>query len=190
MRTFLLAVLLIPALALAQDAATPPPAKKPVQKDPVYKWTDDKGVIHYTDKPPTKDATPAALPPLQTYRRGTNPDLNKFAPPSQQGRPLPGGAPIQVEVVTPARDETFRGGERTVPVAVVVTPQISGEQRLQYFLDGKPAGAATTDTSFALTDVDRGEHTVTVAVMDEGGQEISRSLPVTFFMQPPTVRRK
>jgi hypothetical protein len=74
-------------------------------------------------------------------------------------------------------------------VAVMVTPQISSEQKLVYLLDGKPMGEATTDTSFAFTDVERGAHTIVVNLVDASGQEISRSLPVTFYMKPPTARK-
>ena len=47
-----------------------------------------------------------------------------------------------------------------MPVAVVVTPQLVEGQKLIYLLDGTPASAPTTDTSFALTGVERGSHTV------------------------------
>src|SRR5690349_18207126 len=131
MRTFLLLVALLPALAAAQDAATPAPA--PVAKKPatrsgeVYKWIDDKGVVHYTDKPPSQNATPAALPPLQTYKGGTTPNLSRFErPASKAPDAAPGTAPAaasgaQLQIVTPSSGETFSGGQRIVPVAVMVT---------------------------------------------------------------------
>jgi len=181
MRFALVLSLLLPLLAHAGDAAV---AKKPE----VYKWVDSKGVVHYTDKPPSQDAKPVALPPLQTYKRGTVPDINKFTPPGSSGNPISSVGP-QIQVVTPSREETFRGGERTVPVAVMVTPSLDPEQKLVYLLDGKPMGQPTGDTSFALTGVERGAHTVTVNVVDGNGQEISRSTPVTFYMKPPQVRR-
>lgn len=156
-------------------------------KDEVYKWVDDKGVVHYTDKPPTQNATPAKLPPLQTFKGGTTPNLNKFAKPGAAGAAAPAGGAVSVEVVTPSREETFRGGERVVPVAVLVTPQIGAGQKLIYLLDGTPASPPTTDTSFALTGVDRGAHTVSVTLVGEAGDEIATSGSVTFYMQPPTV---
>src|SRR5690349_21112412 len=169
MRTFALLLVLLPALVLAQEpaepAAAPPPPKAPA-KDQVYKWVDKDGVIHYGSTPPTKDATPAKLPPLQTFKGGTTPNLNKFAKPGAPGatQAAPGGA-VNIEVVTPSREETFRGGERVVPVAVVVTPQIGAGQKLIYLLDGTPASPPTTDTSFALTGVERGQHTVSVTLV-------------------------
>ncbi len=167
MRILLVLLLLLPSLAVAKDA--------------VYKWVDENGVVHYTDKPPTENAKPAKLPPLQTYKGGTNPNLTKFQ--KQEVKGTAGYA--QIQIVTPSRDETFRGGERVVPVAVMVTPQLTEGQRLVYLLDGTPQSTPTTDTSFALTGVDRGSHTVTVSLVDANGTELASSSGVTFHMKPP-----
>lgn len=188
MRKLLLALALIPAVAFAQGAAPPAQPAKPAAKKPeVYKWVDDKGVVHYTDKPPSDNATPAALPPLQTYKRGTTPDLRKFSSSGSASKPITNVGP-QVQLVTPAREETFH--ERTVPVAVMVTPPLDPDYKLVYYLDGSAQGSPTTDTSYALTEVERGEHSVSVAVVDSSGTELSRSSSVTFYTQLPGVKRK
>jgi hypothetical protein len=149
--------------------------------DPVYKWVDENGVVHYTDKPPSDNAKPAKLPPLHTYKSGTNPNLSKFDKGAQGGKAT--GA-AQIELVTPAQDETFRGGERAVPVAVVVTPQLKEGQRLIYLLDGTPQATPTTNTSFAFTEVNRGSHTAAVTLVDEAGNTLATSKTVTFHMKP------
>lgn len=158
----------------------------PALADEVYKWVDENGVVHYTDKPPSRDAEPAKLPPLQTYKGGTAPDLRKFDKGPQGGKPAAGAA--QLQIVTPSRDETFRSAERTVPIAVMVTPSLTEGQRLIYIVDGKPVSMPTADTSLALTGVDRGSHSVVVTLVSEAGEEIARSQPVTFHMKPPTAR--
>jgi hypothetical protein len=188
MRTYTtLIALLFPAALLAQEAAAPPPAAKPATKDQVYKWVDKDGVVHYSNQPPTDNAKPAKLPPLHTYKGGTNPNLNKYAKPGAAGASATAaGVSSQIEVVTPSRDETFRSGERMVPVAVVVTPQLVEGQKLIYLLDGTPASAPTTDTSFALTGVERGSHTVSVALVDALGETLATSAGVSFHMKPPT----
>ena len=190
MRTLaLFLALAFPAGLLAQEAAPPPPPAKPAAKDQVYKWVDKDGVVHYSSQPPTDNARPAKLPPLQTYKGGTNPNLSKFAKPAAgsaaASAPAAGGTSF-IEVVTPSHDETFRGGERVVPVAVVVTPQLVEGQKLIYLLDGTPASAPTTDTSFALTGVERGSHTVSVALVDALGETVATSAGVSFHMKPPT----
>ncbi|MGH8481364.1 MAG: DUF4124 domain-containing protein [Nevskiaceae bacterium] len=174
-------LLLLPAFALAQVPAEP--EKKPPAKDQVYKWVDKDGVVHYSSQPPAEGAQPAKLPPVHTYKGGTQPNLGKYEKPSAKGN-VSGGS--QIEVVTPSHDETFRGGERVVPVAVLVTPQLTPDQKLIYLLDGTPASPPTTDTSYAISGVDRGTHTVSVTLVDAAGETLATSQGVTVHVKPPT----
>lgn len=173
MRALLVLLMLVAPLAAAAE---------------VYKWVDEKGVVHYTDQPPADDAKPAKLPPLQTYKEGARPDLRKFDKTPTTTTNKTAGAGVQIQVVTPGHDETFRGGERSVPVAVMVTPSLAEGQSLMYYMDGVARSSTTTDTSFVMTDVERGSHSVSVALI-ERGQEVARSSTVTFHMKPPTARR-
>ena len=181
MRTLVLLLAMTPVLAVGQE---PPvevgPPKKPT-KDQVYKWVDKDGVVHYSSQPPSDNAKPAKLPPLQTYKGGTVPKLDKF----DKAAPKANTGYAQIQIVAPTHDETFRGGERVVPVGVLVTPALEPNQRLIYLLDGAPASQPTTDTSFALTGVDRGSHSVSVTLVDEAGEPIGSSPSVTFHMKPP-----
>jgi hypothetical protein len=186
MRTLALVLAVVPALALAQQQSAPPPApaKKPTTtQNQVYKWVDEQGVVHYTDKPPSDGAQPTKLPALQTYKGGTNPSLNKF---DKRGAGATGAGPLaNLDIVTPSHDETFR--ERTVPVAVMVTPQLKPGQKLVYLLDGVPVSEPTTQTSFAMTEVERGTHTIGVSIVDEAGDERGSAPPVTVHVKPPQV---
>lgn len=175
-------------LAVIAVLSLAPLAASAAGKGEVYKWVDDKGVVHYTDKPPNDGARPATLPRLQTYRGGTSPPIEQFQGRAEAPRP---GAPrdVQLELVTPANEETFHSGERTVPVAVLATPGLAGNHRLVYLLDGVPRSEPTSDTSFAITNVDRGSHQVSVMLTDENGSEISRTTSVTVHMSPPIVPR-
>jgi hypothetical protein len=176
MRNSFAVLLLLPALAFAAG------------QPEVYKWTDKDGVVHYTDKPPSDTAAPAKLPPLQTYKGGTAPpDLTKFDKGARPGKPAAGI--YQVQVVTPAADETFRSTDRTVPVAVMVSPALQDGHRLIYLLDGTPDSTPTSNTSHAFTGVDRGSHSAAVTLVDEDGAEIGRSNTVTFHVKPPQVKR-
>jgi len=182
MRTLALLLAMVPALAFGQEPTVEVSPPKKATKDQVYKWVDKDGVVHYSSQPPTDNAKPAKLPPLQTYKGGTVPKLEKF----DKAPPKANTGYAQIQIVAPSHDETFRGGERVVPVGVLVTPALEPNQRLIYLLDGTPASAPTTDTSFALTGVDRGTHTVTVSLVDATGNELASSNSVTFHVKPPT----
>jgi len=148
----------------------------------VYKWVDEKGVVHYTDKPPSDNATPAELPPLQTYKGGQVPKLKPSAVEAKPKPPPPAGA-MQVEIVAPEADENVRENEGNVPVSVAVVPALPPGHRLVYYMDGVAQALPTESTSYVLTNVERGSHTVSASVIDDAGNEVAAAPPVTFHMK-------
>lgn len=166
-----LLLLLMPALAPAAE---------------VYRWVDKDGVVHYTDKPPSKDAKPAQLPPIQTVTGGLG--ARKGPPPATAAVPEPGGAPppLVLTIVAPRPDETFRSAERSVTVSVALQSPLPAGAGLLYLLDGSAQNPAPTrDLSFVMTGVERGSHLLAVAAVDAAGRELARSPPVIVHMKPP-----
>lgn len=148
----------------------------------VYKWVDEKGVVHYTDKPPSEQAKPADLPPLQTYRGGDVPKLKPSAVEAKPKPKAPTGA-LDLVILQPAAEETLRDNEGNVAVTVGVAPGMQPGHRVVYYLDGVPQALPTEALSYVVTNVERGTHTVSASVIDGTGQEIAATAPVTFHMQ-------
>lgn len=166
-------VLFIVALGAAFAAAA---------ADEVYRWTDKDGVVHYGSQPPSKDAKPAALPELQTYRPGTKVPLTALETP----KPAPAVAIQEVRVLAPVQDEIFRDPAGIVNVSVAVLPSLPAGAGVIFYLDGAPKNSKpllTTSTTF--TSVERGEHSVTAAVVDATGKELKRAPAVVFHARPP-----
>ena len=156
-------------------------------KSEVYKWVDKDGVVHYSGDPPSKDAKPATLPELQTYK----PSAHKTPISTLDADTSPtctGGVTVaEVRVTAPQADEIFRDTTGTVPVAATVLPAPPAGVGYVFYLDGarqNPKASATP--SYSLSDVERGSHTVAVAVVDAAGKELKRSAPVTFHSKPPS----
>lgn len=149
----------------------------------VYRWTDDKGVIHYGDKPLAADARPVELPPLQTYSPGS------VAAPGGTGREVAAPSirddkPPAIRITSPSPEETIRDGEQKFSVTVDVT--LRPGQGLLYFLDGTQQNkTATVSTAWLMENVERGEHQVSASVVAADGKLLSRSEPVTVHMKPP-----
>lgn len=155
----------------------------------IYKWVDEKGVVHYTDQPPTQNARPANLPPLQTYKEGTKPKLESLAKPGGNAG-QPAAAVPALKITSPAPEETFRGdAERQVPVSVQLSQVLGDGQFLMYHLDGADQSGPTPNTTFTLTSVERGAHTVSVSLVNAAGRELARSESVTVHMKPPIVKK-
>jgi hypothetical protein len=161
----------------------------------VYRWTDNDGVVHYSDNPPAPNAKPTDLPPIQT-----------FAPSAiTNGRPLPGTSGPQAmgdvpvvsrDVVTtgykpmvtsPGAEETIRESEGNITISVAPSPPAG--VLLIYNLDGKPLNLSspTPAASYVAHEVERGEHKVSVTAVAKDGRTVGQSPSITFYMMPPKV---
>lgn len=152
--------------------------------DPVYRWVDRHGVVHYSDKPPDRNAEPAKLPPLQTYHGGVqgDPFAALATPATTPSAPRP-AAPV---IVQPKDQATIRDALGRIEVSVDVS--LADGEGLIYTVDGQPQNKAPTrQTRFQLAGIVRGTHTVGVELTDSAGKPIARAQPVTVYMKPPTV---
>lgn len=158
-------------------------------KDEIYRWVDANGVIHYGSQPPSKDAKPATLPEIQTYRSGRPPLVNAPAASATAAAATAPVADYQLRITAPVADETFRDPQGLVPVSLVLSPALPDGGGYVYYLDGlaqnkKPWQAA----SYTLTEVERGEHRLSAAVVDKDGRELVRSGAVRIYQMPPVAR--
>ena len=163
-------------LALALIAALP------AAQAEVYRWVDKDGVVHYTDRAPSKDAKPAALPPIQTISSGS---VNtSTAPEAAAAVAVPA---YGVSITSPQPEETFRNADRPVAVSAAASKPLPPDGGYIYYLDGNAQNSVGMAGSFTLTGVERGSHLIAVAAVDGSGQELGRSAPVIIHMMPPAV---
>jgi hypothetical protein len=168
---------LITALLMLAGAATA------ADGDKVYRYTDANGVVHYTDKPPEKNAKPVNLPRLQTIPRS---DVSKSLGATGGGREV---TQFTVAFDSPTPDQVFREPGAAVPVSVNVMPGLIGGYGLLYSVNGKPINEAPSfSTSVAVPGLERGSHVITVALVDAKRTPQAQA-SVTVHMKPPTVRR-
>ena len=155
----------------------------PVSAD-VYRWTDDKGVVHYTDKPPAGNAKPVELPKLQTYKpSAASTRAPAAAPDDAAAAPV---AASNIAIVTPQPEETIRDSEGKV--SVVVNATVETGQGLVYYLDGKAQNEPTPSTGYLMLGVERGEHQISAALVASDGRELARAGPVKFYRQQVSKR--
>ena len=156
----------------------------------VYKYTDEKGQVHYTDKPPTKGAKPANLPPLHTYKPLEASGASEAGGPAtaEPAKPAAAAGGFEVRIVSPVADQTNRDASGTLQVSVAVSPALPDGYMLAYYVDGAMNGDPTPSTSATLSEVERGQHSISAAVLDPDGVEVARSAPVTVFLRQPTVK--
>lgn len=169
-----LACLLLITTALAAGA-----------EDKVYRYVGPDGAIHYTDKPPTKDAKPVQLPQLQTFQssRGTS-----SAPAVTTTPQRPAAPQFSLSIDSPTPEQTFRDVGAQITVTVSILPGLVTGYGLIYSVDGQPQHeGALGQTSFNVGSLERGSHTLSVSLVNDKGSEVA-SNSITVHMKPPVVR--
>lgn len=164
--------LILTALLLA--AALPASAQ-------IYKYTDANGNTVFTNQPPSNvGAQPVELPPTNTVapQAPVNTDTGNNDGNAAQEQ----NAYTILALSNLPNDEALRVNNGTFVVDVVVQPALAMDHQLQLLLDGQPYGAPTQNTSITLENLDRGDHTLAVEVV-QGSRVIQASAPASFTLQ-------
>lgn len=154
----------------------------------VWKWVDDKGVTHYSDR-----AVPGA-----TRMEVSGGKSSSSASPGSSGESAPEtpGEPeaayTEFTIWQPAESETLANTGGAVTVGIRLQPALKPGHSLFLYLDGRLVeGFAENTLSFDLRDLPRGTHSVIAVINDSGNKRVQESGSVTFFVrqessaQPP-----
>lgn len=149
----------------------------------IYKYTDANGNTAYSDQQPNGTKAQAVdLPPLNradTVSPSTAPPATTQTP----GKSDPGTAAYQTLQLTDLpSDEALRANNGTFTVGVLVQPRLQPGHLLQLLLDGAPYGQPTNVPRLQLVELDRGEHSLAVQVL-QNQQPIQQSQTVTVTVQ-------
>ncbi|HEY0289575.1 MAG TPA: DUF4124 domain-containing protein [Pseudomonas sp.] len=149
----------------------------------IYKYTDANGNTAYSNQPPngTKAET-VELPPLNRVNTVT-PSPAPATAPQNQGQATQKGAAYQTLQLTDLPDgEALRANNGTFTVGVQIEPRLQPGHLLQLLLDGTPYGQPTNVPRLQLMELDRGEHSLAVQVL-QNQQPIQHSQTVTLTVQ-------
>lgn len=150
----------------------------------VWRWVDQDGVIHFSDRP-HPGAERVQIGPVQTFPAPA-------APPARESMPDQSGEPVahysRVEIASPAAGETLWNIAGELSVRVALEPQLAGGHELRIYLDGNPVEGPPQDSGqFTLGEVYRGEHTLRAAIFDAEGRELASSETITFYVQQTSI---
>lgn len=155
---------------------------------PVWTWVDESGQRHYSDRP-VEGATQIEVGASQTFSSEA-PQQNLGSTNSQdsQASEPDAGAPYTVlDVISPEPEETLWniGGEMTLEVSVY--PALRAAHTIGVIYDGQRLEPSARSLSITITEVYRGEHTVQAVILDADGEELMRSMPVTFYVRQTSI---
>lgn len=155
----------------------------------VYRTTDAQGNVVFTDAPPAS-ATPAdrvEIGPTNTVRP---PETLSRSVAEDTAEAKSEAMSYTVTITEPANETSFPMGPGNFSVSASVSPALSANESLQLFIDGVPWGDPQRTATWNLTNVFRGQHDLTVGVIDDTGKTLASSEPVRVFVHRPSVNFK
>lgn len=153
----------------------------------IYRTVDEQGNVVYTDTPPPAgtEREEVKIQPINTAPPPTpRPDL---APRREERQEAPAGVEYGVAITAPANETTIPMGPGNFSVSGVVRPSLSAGHRLQLYVDGVAWGEPQAAPSWGLTNVFRGAHDITIAVVDSEGAHLAVSEAVRVYVLRPSV---
>ncbi|RRV67970.1 DUF4124 domain-containing protein [Stutzerimonas stutzeri] len=144
----------------------------------VYSYIDAEGNRVFTDRPSGQAVEEVQLKPSNSMASQPTPAPRAVQPPKQQAAAIR----YQLQILSPAADEAIRNNAGTVSVTVEAEPALQPGHFYQLLLDGEPFGAPGEQTSFQLSNVDRGTHQLAVAVVDAQERVLQQSESRSFHL--------
>lgn len=152
-----------------------------------YVWTDDEGVVHYSDRP-----MPGARKiELAEPNTGRSPAPRRADTAAAEADEEPAEEPEEfryesLEVASPGAEETLWNIGGVLNVSLALSPALQQGHQVRVYFDGNPQ--IVPGTSFQLQEVWRGVHNLQAEVLDDTGRMLIRSRTNRFYVQQSTVR--
>lgn len=148
----------------------------------IYRYTDAHGNTVFTNQPPQGVPSESVqLAPINTVAAPP-----PSAPVKSAEKPAASGY-SRVEIVGVRDGESLRANAGDFSVGVSLEPPLQAGDQLQLLLDGQPVAEAGTQTRFALSNVDRGTHSLQAVILRDDRQ-LQSSAAVSFTVQRAHLR--
>lgn len=140
----------------------------------IYTWKDKNGVLVFSDTPHVgaKEINLASqdlnMPAI---------DMSTINAHEQKKT-----IDFSIKITSPAHNETIRDNTGSVYVTTQIAPRFETGLTLQLFVNNIAHSSPSTTSTFALKNIERGEHTLLVKLFNEQKEIIALSPEKTFFM--------
>ncbi len=152
--------------------------------DQAYVWTDEDGVVHYSDRP-HPGAKRVELQAPNTSRSPSRSSAEQSAEGDDAAEPAAPFRYESLEVANPGPEETLWNIEGSLNVTLALTPALRPGHQIRVYFDGNPR--LVNSTTFRIDEVWRGVHNLQAEVLDETGNMMIRSRTNRFYVQQNTV---
>ena len=170
MRVFLLFTLLIIPLPAITDT---------------YRSVDADGRTTFSDQQKTPDAEKINVGKPHKIQSIDTGSLN----PSKPGPKPKANRYTNLKIVSPSDGQVHRDNAGNITVSAQVTPGLRGSDKFVLYLDGNKVQSGSSP-QFNLQNIDRGTHSVSIAIVDASGKSLLSSAAISFSLLRATAKRR
>ena len=149
----------------------------------VYRHVDENGNVTFSDRPQEPGDEELTV---QQPNTSTPPPSNAYPKPPPKSKKEKETASYTVSITSPENETIIPRGPGNFSVSASVEPSLKSGHKLQLLMDGAPRQEPQAGTSWALTNVFRGEHSISVAVVDGEGKTLASSESIKVYVFRPS----
>ena len=146
----------------------------------VYRVVDEDGQVTFTDSPAVNTQAEAInLPAINIA----------IAPPVRTNEGDDEAPYTSARITQPLNNATIPPGQTTLAVELALEPTLQKGHLVQLYVDGRPQGAASTSTTFSVSNLNRGAHNVHIEVLSADKKRHTKTERVTFHVKRHSANR-
>lgn len=154
----------------------------------IYSWTDESGNQMYGDTPPENVAATVIAPPKLTilegfatrYKDTSNSEFETSEGPlAKTNTSSEESIYTEIKVIAPKSGQAIRANDGDVSVALSLSPKLRSGDQIVIALDGKEISRGSSRVA-NLTNLDRGDHSLEVSVVNRAAKTLVTSGVMTF----------
>ena len=174
MRIFVLLIALIPTVLTAAE---------------VYRWVDDDGTVHYSDRP-QEGAETIVIEEAQTFSTpAPRTSSSVTTAKASDAEPEEADSYSDFAITNPRQEEVLWNIGGQLNVSLRARPRIKSGHTIFLFMDNQEVQQLPRGRMMAsLTDVFRGTHQLHAEVRDRGGNTVARTETVQFTVQQTSIQ--
>ncbi|CAI8881227.1 DUF4124 domain-containing protein [Pseudomonas sp. IT-P44] len=146
----------------------------------VFTYIDAQGNRVFTDQPGSGNAR--RVPLATSNRMSANPTGAAPVIAEKRTETKPLFRYDMLRVLVPEPDATIRSSAGELIVSITSEPGLQRGHRYRLLLDGQPTAEPGPSPVFALSNIDRGSHNLSVEILDEHGRIVERTANQPFHM--------
>lgn len=148
----------------------------------IYKYVDEDGTIHYSEKKPFADAKEADIKAAITIIESSEIEPRSTRRRIEHKIKQEAAKVESFTMVAPAPGSTLWGTGGNV-LASVSIDEVASNHRINFFLDNVSRGKVKSNSQL-IADVERGEHTIYATLIDVNTRAVIKTTPViTFYLK-------